>query len=242
MIKFFRKIRQNMIKENKVSKYMLYAVGEIVLVVIGILIALSINNWNEKRNDNKISQVYLKGITNDIKNDLEQIDIILNAQITDISLISSIENVFMEEFHEPKKHISFFKTPDTLNVKSLFYRSLSYRPRRGTYNSLISDGKSGYIKNRETFQLIQEIYDEENLRIASSYEVIKELESKIILAYPFQKKDWRYSDLKKSKDDKIFLDLSNMTEQKYFYATNLFRLKEKMITALKSLKTEFEDK
>jgi type II secretory pathway pseudopilin PulG len=49
MIKFFRKTRQNMIKENKVSKYMLYAIGEIVLVVIGILIALSINNWNENR-------------------------------------------------------------------------------------------------------------------------------------------------------------------------------------------------
>jgi len=229
-------------EKNKTGKYLKYAIGEIILVVIGILIALSINNWNEKRKDNKISQEYLKGIANDIKKDLEQIDKILNAQIIDISLISSIGNVFMEEFHETKKHISFFKTPDTLNVKTLFYRSISYRPRRGTYNSLISDGKSGYIKNRETFQLIQEIYDEENLRVASSYEVIKEFESKIILAYPYQKKHWSYSDLKKSKDDKIFLDLSNMTEQKYFYATNLFRLKEKMVTVLKSLETEIENK
>ena len=148
---------------------------------------------------------------------------------------------FQYKFHEIKKHISFFKPPDTLNVKSLFYRSLSYRPRRGTYKSLISDGKSGYIKNRRTFQLIQEIYDEENLRIASSYEVIKNFESKIIMAYPYQKKHWSYSDLKKSKDDKIFLDLSNMTEQKYFYATNLFRLNEKMLSVLKLLETEIED-
>ena len=49
MIKFFRKIRQHMITENKASKYFLYAIGEIILVVIGILIALSINNWNEQR-------------------------------------------------------------------------------------------------------------------------------------------------------------------------------------------------
>jgi hypothetical protein len=49
MIKFFRKIRQRLITENKVSKYLLYAFGEIVLVVIGILIALTINNWNENR-------------------------------------------------------------------------------------------------------------------------------------------------------------------------------------------------
>ena len=47
MIKFFRHIRKAMIKENRTSKYLLYAIGEIVLVVIGILIALSINNWNE---------------------------------------------------------------------------------------------------------------------------------------------------------------------------------------------------
>lgn len=49
MIKFFRKIRKNMIKENRTSKYLVYAIGEIVLVVIGILIALQVNNWNEER-------------------------------------------------------------------------------------------------------------------------------------------------------------------------------------------------
>lgn len=46
MIKFFRKIRKNLLTENKMSKYFFYAIGEIVLVVIGILIALQINNWN----------------------------------------------------------------------------------------------------------------------------------------------------------------------------------------------------
>lgn len=49
MIKFFRRIRQRLLTENKFSKYLIYAVGEIILVVIGILIALQINNWNETR-------------------------------------------------------------------------------------------------------------------------------------------------------------------------------------------------
>jgi hypothetical protein len=48
MVKFFRKIRQKLLSENKFSKYFIYAIGEIVLVVIGILIALQINNWNEE--------------------------------------------------------------------------------------------------------------------------------------------------------------------------------------------------
>lgn len=52
MLKFFRRIRQNLLVENKFRKYTLYAIGEIFLVVIGILIALQINTWNEKRKSN----------------------------------------------------------------------------------------------------------------------------------------------------------------------------------------------
>ena len=57
MIKFFRRIRRKLLSENKFSKYLIYAIGEIILVVIGILIALGINNWNElqKLNEKEIS-------------------------------------------------------------------------------------------------------------------------------------------------------------------------------------------
>ena len=66
MIKFFRKIRQNLLMENKTGKYFKYAIGEIVLVVLGILIALSINNWNENKKDRRNETVFLQGIINDI--------------------------------------------------------------------------------------------------------------------------------------------------------------------------------
>ncbi|HAT67804.1 MAG TPA: hypothetical protein DCS66_24925 [Flavobacteriaceae bacterium] len=59
MIKFFRKIRQKLLSENKFSKYLLYAIGEIILVVIGILIALQVNNLNENRKDIKKEQIIL---------------------------------------------------------------------------------------------------------------------------------------------------------------------------------------
>ena len=51
MIKFFRNIRQNLLRENRFTRYLIYAIGEIILVVIGILIALQINNWNENRKE-----------------------------------------------------------------------------------------------------------------------------------------------------------------------------------------------
>ena len=53
MIKFFRHIRQSMIRENRASRYLLYAIGEIILVVIGILIALQINKWNENKKEDQ---------------------------------------------------------------------------------------------------------------------------------------------------------------------------------------------
>jgi hypothetical protein len=69
MIKLFRNIRQNLLAEGKTTKYFKYAIGEIVLVVIGILIALSINNWNESRKSEKSTKVYIERLIEDLKSD-----------------------------------------------------------------------------------------------------------------------------------------------------------------------------
>ncbi len=78
MIKFFRKIRQNLLIENKTGKYFKYAVGEIILVVIGILIALSINNWNEKRKQKETLYGIFQIIKEDILIDLTEINSFIN--------------------------------------------------------------------------------------------------------------------------------------------------------------------
>lgn len=67
MIKFFRRIRQKLLNENKFSKYLLYATGEIMLVVLGILIALQINNWNENRKNDIKEFDYLKSYKTDLE-------------------------------------------------------------------------------------------------------------------------------------------------------------------------------
>ncbi|PNW27034.1 DUF6090 family protein [Formosa algae] len=72
MIKLFGKIRQKLLSENKFGKYLTYAIGEIVLVVIGILIALQINNWNENRKlQAEITDIY-KQIVIDLDNDIDE--------------------------------------------------------------------------------------------------------------------------------------------------------------------------
>lgn len=69
MIKFFRRIRQRLLSENRFSKYLLYAIGEIVLVMIGILLALQVNNWNENRKNRRYEREILSIISQNLKND-----------------------------------------------------------------------------------------------------------------------------------------------------------------------------
>jgi hypothetical protein len=96
MIKFFRKIRQNMIKENRASKYLLYAIGEIILVVIGILIALSINNWNNDQNLRRTEVALLKEMKKNLETDLVDIQWNINNNKTKLNaneiVLESLKN------------------------------------------------------------------------------------------------------------------------------------------------------
>ena len=103
MIKFFRKIRHNLMETRKTTKYFKYAIGEIILVVIGILIALQINNWNEERKNRNREQSILKNLQIDFKLGSEMIllldekDISLkirNQEVTSyVSVVSALKEV-----------------------------------------------------------------------------------------------------------------------------------------------------
>ena len=92
MIKFFRKIRQRFISEGKLSKYLIYAIGEIVLVVIGILIALQINNWNESRKQDNEVAGYLELMVQELREDVEFYDLLKERGIRRIAKLSALTN------------------------------------------------------------------------------------------------------------------------------------------------------
>ena len=83
MIKFFRKKRQNLLMENKTGKYFKYAIGEIILVVIGILIALQINNWNTERQNENIRTSFLKKLDAELDYNTNRLDT-LHSKLNDI--------------------------------------------------------------------------------------------------------------------------------------------------------------
>jgi len=140
MINFFRKIRQRLLTENKFSKYLLYAIGEIVLVMIGILLALQVNNWNEERKEHSKIKKYAKSLILDLEADIVETKIRL-GQVEEIiisldSLTSYVRN----------KNINEISNLDVF----ILTRYLIYRPHqwnRSTIGELKSSGGLSYIQN-----------------------------------------------------------------------------------------------
>jgi hypothetical protein len=98
MIKFFRKIRLNLLSEGKTGKYLKYAIGEIVLVVFGILIALQINNWNEARKlQNTMKSVY-SIIKTDLLTDIKNIDMAFKEMSPRDSIFKKVINRQMTKY------------------------------------------------------------------------------------------------------------------------------------------------
>lgn len=82
MINFFRKIRQKLLTENKFGKYLIYAIGEIALVMIGILLALQVNNWNEHKKERATEEKLLTALQEDLMVNIERLkrDMILEKR------------------------------------------------------------------------------------------------------------------------------------------------------------------
>ena len=110
MIKFFRKIRQKLLSENKFSKYLIYAIGEIVLVVIGILIALQVNNWNEQRKIKNQGKDYIHEIYKELKVEKLNIDEILNSLSIQYKGTEHVLSFFESENKEIKDTLKFTKS------------------------------------------------------------------------------------------------------------------------------------
>lgn len=231
-------------RSGNLTKYLLYAIGEIFLVFIGILLALQFNNWNEERKDNITAEKYLEGISQDLSKDIIGIDHIIKEQANDINIINSIEPSFnVNPLSQPGGSNLLSANPDTSfsMVRRIFYSNLSFRPARATYNSMISDGKTNLIKNKVILEGIQNIYDVSQQRISSIYETINERESDLVWTYPYEKKNWTYDDLKEAKDEVIFLRLANFTEMKYFYCLFLNNLRREILDVNKLIKLELEE-
>lgn len=143
MIHFFRRIRHKLLTENRLTRYLIYAIGEIALVMIGILLALQVNNWNEQRKQNKLEHTYLIALKEEFKENLVETErvIALNARI-------------MKKAQEMAKHTGPDKpTISDKELGKIFFgfigSEVQYRPGTGVVNEIISSGKLNIFRDPE---------------------------------------------------------------------------------------------
>ena len=140
MIKFFRQIRKSLLMENKTSKYFKYAIGEIILVVIGILIALQINNWNEERKNRNREQSILKNLQSDFKANIDNVDKTYNS--------------FLEAYEASANLLEIISSSDAIYGSEIEYlldeiinKTMSLDINTGSINEMLNTGSINLIRD-----------------------------------------------------------------------------------------------
>jgi len=248
MIKFFRKIRYDLMEKNKTGKYFKYAIGEIVLVVIGILIALQVNNWNESRKLENESQEILKALNIEFKNNRE----VLKDRI---NYLEDANKYVKAVLKLTKSDESQLREVDVDSVISLSLNYGNYNPANSTIKELISSGKLNLIGNDQLkdnlfnwLQILEdtdEDFKNQDLQAITMLEVYlsKNISLKNTITYhPLDFGDGK-SELFNGKYEQIFNDLEfeNLYYGKRFWNTvminhykNLDILAQKIIDQTKN--------
>ncbi|MET6992060.1 DUF6090 family protein [Sediminicola arcticus] len=153
MIKFFRNIRKNLLSEGKTTKYLKYAIGEIILVVIGILIALQINNWNEEKKHQKQLQIKIHSILGDMREDALQI----KSLIEDLEKQNSAADYIIPIMESEQKVIT-----DSLKF-ILDFNSFTTTPilsqQNNTWDFLSSNGILSELEDQDLVSLLIDYYN-----------------------------------------------------------------------------------
>ncbi len=168
MIKFFRKIRKKLAAENKPMKYLRYAIGEILLVVVGILIALQINNWNENRKERLTEIKYLKNLRYDLQNDS-----------TDLIEFISIRLGQTNAAQKLLTHAKLNQFDDVYKLDSLYVTLAmwwEYVPNNNTFEELRSSGNLQLLKNDTIRNLLLDLNKENEQLISSRNHMRREFE------------------------------------------------------------------
>jgi hypothetical protein len=152
MIKFFRKIRQNLLMENKTGKYFKYAIGEIVLVMIGILLALQVNNWNENRKISNTEQLLLRDLRTEILSNINTLDTIITSHRASLNAIITLDSI-ITDLIQVKSYLGLGTLLRTHDF------NMTYDPKTGILNSIINSGKLDFISNRELRYMLSSLND-----------------------------------------------------------------------------------
>lgn len=197
-----------MLNENKFSKYLLYAIGEIVLVVIGILIALGISNWNDNRKNNAQTNDFIGRLTEEIEINIDNVGLAIELQSKHIAASKSI----LDMFHKDKKNIN----PESLDsLMIIIYQSASVEINNGTFSEGLNTGKIGSIPSDKLrsalYSLTSIISDTRRLEQINTNDLNGPFTQFLYPNYNYRKMDDKFSEYKGKIGETKFKNFDNLT-------------------------------
>lgn len=237
MFKLFRRIRQKLFAENSFSKYLLYALGEIVLVVIGILIALQINNWNTRTIEQKQEFNLLQRLKTDLENNLVEVKDIrsrltINQQGIDSLLFGLKKNSYTEMI---PFYVSFAQRKTFFTNSSSAYQ-------------VIRSGLANYFTNEKVLEPVLNLYEidfeEINERQEQLHEEIDYLKRNFIFKefVPAPKRmQFKFDDFDKVSNDLLVPSNFDSLSKNQEFQNNLIQLRQSVENRLANLE-EIEEK
>ena len=189
---FFRKIRQKLLVENKFTKYLFYAIGEIILIVIGILIALQISNWNENEKGKQKEIAYLKSLKDDLDFDISTLEQRIKTNEKRIANTYTILNIL-----QTKNELSDKETHEFIDLHIILRTESYFIPEKGTINQIESGSQGNLIQNEKLRKQIFRYYsmnnriennNEKRLQLYLNSEITNHIMKKIFISSDFGEK------------------------------------------------------
>jgi len=234
MITLFRRIRQKLIDSGSITKYLLYAIGEILLVVIGILIALQVNNWNEERKDRSRADQYLTSLRMDLQEDLIMLQVGFDIAYDDsVELISQLQRL--------NENINQADTVKNILINEMDYYIRAPRPfNRKTYTTLLSTGDIGLLSDDVAQRLVQ-LIKEQDVR-TGLVEAVSEVHRPTIIPF-YQKYPLGELPMSQSLNPIIYEDIDEIQMLREFNVIATMKLlnSERIMARQRSLKPLTED-
>lgn len=214
MIKFFRKIRQKLLVQNKFSKYLLYAIGEIILVVIGILIALQINNWNEDRKERKQEKEFITSVKKDLTQDKGFIELIIGQLEPRIVAYETLNNDLVKLYQNDRKSL------DSI-FKAYFRSQRTFYPILGSYESAVAGNQLTNFRNKELLQKVIKLYNSTYDRLIDNGRIIDERWAFLSKKYSYERRTGKFREMEPEQLTEFLDDIYHHYAQMEWYLEQL---------------------
>lgn len=239
MLRFFRQIRQKLIQQENIRKYFFYAIGEIFLVVIGILLALQVNNWNEQRKEADLTETYLTALKEDLALDIENFEYQIDDLSFQLSQIDSLEEMLSSpsfsnsDFNDLiKNNLDIIQTLENANLNNNTFLTLQNTGRV----DLLDETVQFRLLDLNSLQKVYQVMIDDNLQL--KYNLSEDFISEVPFYFPEFK-----IQINPNVENDIWdnVNWENARRKFYTFLSTMKTVNEVGIEITQELKSETED-